>query len=94
MKAIQKDFIFEVIGESREVIVSTDTWEEAVAYAKKHLDNSGQRLNLEAPKRVEEREVFIYDCISCGKPFTTDQEFKATLPIDSACFRKLMKESR
>lgn len=94
MKAIQKDFIFEVLGESREVIVSVDTWEEAVAYAKKHLDNSGQRLNLEAPKRVEEREVFIYDCISCGEPFTTDREFTATLPIDSACFRKLMKASR
>jgi hypothetical protein len=51
-----KNFIFEVLGESREIIVTTDTWENAVMFAKKYLDHDGQRLNLEAPKRIEEKQ--------------------------------------
>ena len=50
-----KNFIVEVLGESREIIVTTDTWENAVVFAKKYLDHDGQRLNLEAPKRIEEK---------------------------------------
>jgi hypothetical protein len=69
---VEKDFILEVLGEDREVILTIDTWEEAVKYAKKHLDNSGQKLNLEAPKRVEIRTVSFYICKGCRREVKTD----------------------